>query len=96
MMEGGAWRPAWGAQRVVMYYFFDFHGAYLGYLNRAGQFFDESGVQWGRLAADGKVVGADGHLRGYLNAQGCYFEPNGACRGYLRDTEAQPPEAFPN
>jgi hypothetical protein len=30
-----------------MYYFFDFHGAYLGYLDEAGKFFDESGVQWG-------------------------------------------------
>ena len=76
-----------------MYYFFDFRGAYLGYLDRTGHFFDESGAEWARLADGGKVVGADGRARGYLNAQGCFFEPNGVCRGYLRDREAQPPMA---
>jgi hypothetical protein len=98
MQEDWEMRSALGAQRGRkgrggMYYFFDFHGAYLGYLDRAGQFFDESGVRWGRLAEGGKVVDPKGHLCGYLNAQGCYFEPNGACRGYLRNTAAQPPEA---
>jgi hypothetical protein len=73
-----------------MYYFFDFRGAYLGYLD-GKDFFDESGVRWGRLTNGRKVVGADGRERGYLNAQGCFFEPGGACRGYLRDAEAQPP-----
>jgi len=77
----------------AMYYFFDFRGAYLGYLDGSGQFFDESGVQWGRLGNGGKVLGGDGRERGYLNAQGCFFEPNGACRGYLRDMAAQPPMA---
>ena len=76
-----------------MYYFFDFRGAYLGYLDESGVFFDESGVQWGRLASGRKVVGADGREGGYLNAQGCFFEPGGVCRGYLRDMTAQPPTA---
>jgi hypothetical protein len=75
-----------------MYYFFDFRGAYLGYMDGT-EFFDESGVQWGRLANGRRVVDADGRERGYLNAQGCFFEPDGACRGYLRDTTAQPPLA---
>jgi len=75
-----------------MYYFFDFRGAYLGYLD-GKDFYDESGVRWGRLANGRKVVGADGRERGYLNAQGCFFEPGGACRGYLRDMAAQPPLA---
>lgn len=76
-----------------MYYFFDFRGAYLGYLDPRGNFFDASGVRWARLANGGRVVDADGRDHGYLNAQGCFFEPGGACRGYLRDETAQPPTA---
>jgi hypothetical protein len=80
-------------REAMTYYFFDFRGAYLGYLDDSGKFFDESGVQWARLANGGKVLGTDGRDRGHLNAQGCFFEPNGACRGYLRDMAAQPPTA---
>ena len=70
---------------MTQFYFFDFHGSYLGYLNGEGSFRDPNGEEWARLREDRRVVGLDGREHGYLNAQGCYFEPSGTCRGYLRD-----------
>jgi len=74
-----------------MYYFFDFHGSYLGYMDTSGQFFDPSGNPWAHLVGGREVQDSSGAICGVIDLQGCFFAADGSCRGYLRDAAASPP-----
>ncbi len=65
-------------------YWFDFHGAYLGYMQSNGVFFDKEGRRWAQLVGGCRVCDLDGKVRGHIDAQGSLFDEQGRCRGYLR------------
>lgn len=66
------------------FYSFDFHGAYLGYMDESGNFFDSRGIKWAELRSGCRVYDLAGNYRGHIDAQGSFFAESGVCRGYLR------------
>lgn len=76
----------------MKFYSFDFHGAYLGYIDN-GTFFDSQAREWGRVSGGGEVSDLAGRYRGRIDAQGCYFDQDGGCRGYVRGWVCLPPAA---
>jgi len=81
-----AFRP-W-AQGGAMDLYFDFEGAYLGYMQSNGDFFDSWGRRWARLGSGGALYDLDGRHRGHVDAQGSLFDEHGTCWGYLRGWES--------
>lgn len=75
----------------MVYYFFDFHGVYLGYMDAGGRLFDPAGVLCGQRTGRREVRDSSGAVLGVIDAQGSVFAADGTCRGYLRDATATPP-----